>query len=180
MNQSTVSRRLIAVSLSTLALAIAGCGEGGSAEKQTLEAAAAAAADYERGPHNGRMLRDGDFALEITIFEEGPEPLYRLYPYLKDKPLDPRQVQASIALTRLGPSVDRFAFTAAEDYLTSPTVVAEPHSFDVAVAATHAGKQSTWNYPSYEGRTIITAAAAQAGGVTTSVPGALCWARACL
>ncbi|OYX58063.1 MAG: HlyD family secretion protein [Brevundimonas subvibrioides] len=160
------ARRGLATPLLTLALAVAGCGEG-APEKLSPEAAAAAAADYERGPHNGRMLRDGDFALEITIFEEGPEPLYRLYPYLKDKPVDPRQVQASIALTRLGPLVDRFVFTATEDYLTSPTVVAEPHSFDVSVAATHAGKRSTWSYPSYEGRTIITAAAAQAGGVTT-------------
>ncbi|OYW37140.1 MAG: HlyD family secretion protein [Brevundimonas sp. 12-68-7] len=170
MNRYSTARRGLAGPLLTLALAVAGCGEG-APEKLSPEAAAAAAADYERGPHNGRMLRDGDFALEITIFEEGPEPLYRLYPYLKDKPVDPRQVQASIALTRLGPSVDRFVFAAAEDYLTSPTVVAEPHSFDVSVAATHAGKRSTWSYPSYEGRTIITAAAARAGGVTTQRAG---------
>ena len=129
------------------------------------------AGEYERGPHNGRMLRDGDFALEVTIFEEGPEPLYRLYAYLKDKPVDPRQVQATIALTRLGGRIDRFAFSATEDYLTSPTVVAEPHSFDVSVAATHAGERHTWAYESYEGRTIITPDAAQAGGVTTERAG---------
>lgn len=162
------SRRLVAVSLLALAAGVSACGQGGATDPAEAEEVAG---EYERGPHNGRMLRDGDFALEVTIFEEGPEPLYRLYPYLKDKPLDPRQVQASIALTRLGPSVDRFAFTATEDYLASPTVVAEPHSFDVAVAATHAGKRSTWTYPSYEGRTIITAAAAQAGGVTTQRAG---------
>lgn len=135
------------------------------------ETAEAEAGEYERGPHNGRMLRDGDFALEVTIFEEGPEPLYRLYPYLKDKPVDPRQVQATIALTRLGGRIDRFTFTAAEDYLTSPTVVSEPHSFDVSVAATHAGERHTWAYESYEGRTIITPDAAQAGGVTTERAG---------
>lgn len=157
------SRRLVAVSLISLAVSIAACGQGGGANPAEAEAEAG---DYERGPHNGRMLRDGDFALEVTIFEEGPEPLYRLYPYLKDKPLDPRQIQASIVLTRLGPKVDRFAFTATEDYLTSPTIVAEPHSFDVAVAASHAGKSHRWNYASYEGRTIITPEAAQAGGVT--------------
>jgi cobalt-zinc-cadmium efflux system membrane fusion protein len=117
------------------------------------------------------MLRDGDFALEVTIYEEGPEPLYRLYAYLKDKPVDPRQVQASIALTRLGGRVDRFAFTPFEDYLASPTVVAEPHSFDVSVAATHAGKRHAWAFPSYEGRTIITPDAARAGGVTTERAG---------
>ncbi|OYX58619.1 MAG: HlyD family secretion protein [Brevundimonas subvibrioides] len=169
MIRHTPSRRMIAASLLALAVGVSACGQGAAEKAEGAEAAAAA--DYERGPHNGRLLRDGDFSLEITIFEEGPEPLYRLYPYLKDKPLDPRQVQASIALTRLGPKVDRFAFTPAEDYLTSPTVVAEPHSFDVSVAATHAGKRSTWTYPSYEGRTVITADAARAGGVTTQRAG---------
>ena len=158
------SRRLVAVSLLALAVGVSACGQGGASDPAEAEAEAG---EYERGPHNGRMLRDGDFALEVTIFEEGPEPLYRLYPYLKDKPLDPRQVQASIVLTRLGPKIDRFAFTATEDYLASPTVVAEPHSFDVAVAASHAGQSHRWTYPSYEGRTIITPDAAQAGGVTT-------------
>jgi cobalt-zinc-cadmium efflux system membrane fusion protein len=161
------SRRLIALSLAAMTLAVGACGEGAPETGETE----AAAADYERGPHNGRLLRDGDFALEVTIYEDGPEPLYRLYPYLNDEPVDPRQVQASIVLTRLGPKIDRFAFTAAEDYLTSPTVVVEPHSFDVSVAATHAGRRSTWAYESYEGRTIITPAAAQAGGVTTQRAG---------
>ena len=63
------ARRGLATPLLTLALAVAGCGQG-APEKLSPEAAAAAAADYERGPHNGRMLRDGDFALEITIFED--------------------------------------------------------------------------------------------------------------
>jgi membrane fusion protein, heavy metal efflux system len=147
-------------------LGLAACSDAPGAEMAEAEAG-----EYERGPHNGRMLRDGDFALEVTIFEEGPEPLYRLYPYVKDQPVDPRQVLATIALTRLGGRVDRFAFTAAEDYLTSPTVVAEPHSFDVSVAATHAGQRHTWAYESYEGRTIITPDAAQAGGVTTERAG---------
>jgi cobalt-zinc-cadmium efflux system membrane fusion protein len=39
------------------------------------------------------------------------------------------------------------------------------------VAATHAGKRSSWTYESYEGRTIITPDAARAGGVTTQRAG---------
>ena len=30
--------------------------------------------DYERGPNNGRMLRDGDFAIELAIVEAGVPP----------------------------------------------------------------------------------------------------------
>jgi cobalt-zinc-cadmium efflux system membrane fusion protein len=163
------SRRVFGAAMTALAVTLAACGSGGG-EKAEGEHGEAAA-EYERGPHRGRLLRDGDFSLEITIYEEGPEPLFRLYPYLKDKPLDPRQVQATIALTRLGPKVDRFAFTAENDYLASPGIVSEPHSFDVAVTAVHAGKRSSWTYQSYEGRTIISAEAARAGGVTTERAG---------
>ena len=159
----TPSRRIIAASFLALAVGLSACGQGGSTEKAEGEIAAG---DYERGPHRGRMLRDGDFALEVTIYEEGPEPLFRLYPYLKDKPVDPRQVQATITLGRTGPKTDRFTFTPENDYLTAPGVVFEPHSFDVTVTAAHAGKQHRWAYASYEGRTTIAADAAQAGGVT--------------
>ena len=169
MIRHTPSRRMIAASLLALAVGVSACGQGTAEKAEGAEAAAAAA--YERGPHNGRLLRDGDFSLEITLFEEGPEPLFRLYPYLKDKPLDPRQVQATIALTRLGPKVDRFTFAAENDYLASPAVVSEPHSFDVAVNAARGGQRSTWTYQSYEGRTVITADAARAGGVTTQRAG---------
>ena len=156
------SRRIIAASLLALAVGVSACGQG-AAEKAEGEVAAG---DYERGPHRGRMLRDGDFALEITLYEEGPEPLFRLYPYVNDKPVDPGQVQAAITLGRLGPKTDRFVFTAENDYLASPGVVFEPHSFDVVVTAAHVGKQHRWAYASYEGRTTIAADAARAGGVT--------------
>ena len=169
MTPPRVSRRLVAVSLMALAAGVSACGQGAPTE---TAAGGAAAADYERGPHRGRLLRDGDFALEVTIYEEGPEPLFRLYPYVKDKPVDPRQVQATITLSRLGPKTDRFAFTAENDYLTGPGVVSEPHSFDVAVTAAHAGGQHRWAYASYEGRTTISADAARAGGVTVERAGA--------
>ncbi|WP_201463343.1 efflux RND transporter periplasmic adaptor subunit [Brevundimonas aurantiaca] len=171
MNRYPSRRFAIGGAMTALALAMAACGGGSEKAEKAEGAEGAAATDYERGPHNGRLLRDGDFSLEVTIYEEGPEPLFRLYPYLKDRPFDPRQVQASIALTRLGPKVDRFNFTAENDYLASPGVVSEPHSFDVAVAATRGNQRSNWTYQSYEGRTIISADAARAGGVTTERAG---------
>ena len=125
----------------------------------------------ERGPHRGRMLRDGDFALELAIFEDGQEPQFRAYAYRKDKPVDPRQVALTVELTRLGGKVDRFAFKPQADYLAGGGVVSEPHSFDVRVVASEGGRRHGWTYASYEGRTIIKAAAAQAGGVRTEVAG---------
>lgn len=166
-----MTRILLSVG-SVLALSLlAGCGESPSTTETGEQATTAAAADYERGPHRGRMLRDGDFAVEVTIFEDGVEPEYRVYAYRNDKPLAPREVQLAIELTRLGGRVDRFSFTPQEDYLRGDGVVIEPHSFDVKVRATEGGRTHNWSYPSYEGRTTISAQSAQAGGVRSEHAG---------
>ena len=73
----------------------------------------AAPADFERGPHNGRLLRDGDVSLEVTVFEDGVPPEFHVYPFRNNQPLDPRQVQLGMSVSRLGGEVNQFAFTAA-------------------------------------------------------------------
>ena len=65
---------------------LAGCGESPTTTETAEPKADAAASEYERGPHRGRMLRDGDFAVEITIFEDGVDPEFHVYPYRGDKP----------------------------------------------------------------------------------------------
>ena len=154
-----------------LALALlAGCGGTPTNESQS-EHAEAAADEYERGPHRGRMLRSGDFALEVTIFEDGVEPEFRVYAWRDDKPIPPSQVQVAIELSRLGGWVDRFAFTQQEDFLRGGGAVREPHSFDVQVRATEGGRTHNWSYASYEGRATISAEPARAGGVRSERAG---------
>src|SRR3546814_5812651 len=103
------------------------------------------------------MLRDGDFALEVTIFETGVPPQFQLYAYDDGEPLAAETVQARVELHRLDGQVDTFAFKPVEDYLVGDGTVIEPHSFDVKVSATHEGAQHQWEYASYEGRTTIRA-----------------------
>jgi cobalt-zinc-cadmium efflux system membrane fusion protein len=145
----------------------AACGAGNGAEGED----AAATADYERGPHRGRMLRDGEFAIEMTIFEDGVPPEFHIYAYRNDQPVDPREVQLSVALTRLGGAVDQFQFAPEADYLKGAGVVTEPHSFDVAVRAVYDGATHEWAYDSYEGRTTIGAAQAEAAGIRVEAAG---------
>lgn len=128
-------------------------------------------AEFERGPHRGRMLRDGTFALEITIFEEGVPPEFHVYPSDAGKPIPPSDVKLAIELDRLGNRVDKITFAAQDDYLKSDQVVHEPHSFDVKVSAERGGKSSEWSYASYEGRTQISARAADAAGVKVEKAG---------
>lgn len=126
---------------------------------------------YERGPHGGRLLIDGDFTVEMSIFEAGGPPQFRVYPSTAGKPVVPSQVTLEVELSRLGGRVDHFAFEAEGDYLAGDGVVEEPHSFDVTVKARYQGKRHEWAYPSYEGRTTIAAAAARAAGVETESAG---------
>ena len=153
-----------------LALPLAACG-GEPDTKAAVEAEEPAAGDYERGPHNGRMLRDGDFALELTVFEDGIPPEYRLYVYRDDKPLPPGQVQASVTIRRLDGEVTTFSFRPEQDYLRANATLVEPHSFDVAVTAIEGSRRHQWRFPSYEGRTTITAEAARAAGIETATAG---------
>ncbi len=124
-----------------------------------------------RGPHHGRLLRDGAFAVEVTIFESGIPPQFRLYLYRDDAPLPPSAATVTIELRRLGDRIDRFRFTPQGDYLVGDGVVEEPHSFDVTVTAVHDGATSTWTYQSYEGRVTLPAAAAAESGVEVKAAG---------
>ena len=154
-----------------LALPLAGCGGEGAGNNVAAKAEAPAAGEYERGPHNGRMLRDGDFALEMTVFEDGVPPEYRLFAYRDDKPLPPGEVRASVTIRRLDGEVTAFGFRPEQDYLRGDATLVEPHSFDVAVTATEGGRRHQWRFPSYEGRTTITAEAARAAGIETAIAG---------
>src|SRR3546814_10674920 len=117
------------------------------------------------------MLRDGDFALEVTIFETGVPPQFQLSAYDDGEPRAAGTVQARVGLHRLDGQVDTFAFKPVEDYLVGDGTVIEPHSFDVKVSATHEGAQHQWEYASYEGRTTIRAAVAQDAGIEVEAAG---------
>ncbi|MEC9357528.1 MAG: efflux RND transporter periplasmic adaptor subunit [Pseudomonadota bacterium] len=130
-----------------------------------------AAADYERGPHRGRMLRDGDFALELQIFEDGVPPEYHVYLFRDDRALPPDASTVTVELTRLGDKIDRFEFEPRGDYLLGNGTVVEPHSFSVAVSATENGKTHRWTFDSFEGRVTILEPIARDAGIGTEIAG---------
>jgi cobalt-zinc-cadmium efflux system membrane fusion protein len=126
---------------------------------------------FERGPHRGRLLRDGDFALELQIFEDGVEPEFHVYLFSKGQPLPPEAATVNVELTRLGGRVDRFTFVPRGDHLIGSGTVHEPHSFGVVVAASEGGREHRWAYDSFEGRTTIAAKIAADAGVKTGKAG---------
>lgn len=124
-----------------------------------------------KGPHGGRLLNDGKFAAEVTIFERGVPPEFRVFFYNKNKPIDPSEVELAIELHRFGGRVDKIGFTVSEDYLLGDMEVVEPHSFDVKVIAQRGGQTSRWEYDSYEGRTNISSQAAASSGIVLETVG---------
>jgi cobalt-zinc-cadmium efflux system membrane fusion protein len=127
--------------------------------------------EQQKGPHDGRLLREGDFAIEVTIFERGIPPEFRIYAYESDKPLPPSEVDLTIELHRFGGRVDRIGFKQRDDYLLGDTEVFEPHSFDVVVAAQHRGKSYRWTYDSYEGRTTMSPESVRSAGIVLEQAG---------
>ena len=124
-----------------------------------------------KGPNGGRLLEQGDFALEVTIYETGVPPEFRLYAYEQGKLLPAGEVKATLELVRLGNQIDRFVFEPKGDYLGAEGVVTEPHSFDVNVTATYAGQTYKWSYESHEGRVTIADEVAARSGIATAVAG---------
>ena len=162
---------ILAVVLSALAL-LGGCSksdppadEHGHGEEQAEHE------EFERGPHGGRMLEDGDFAIELAIFESGVPPEFRAWATRGGKPLEPSQVQLAVQLERFGGVAQRIEFAPQQDFLRSTSEVSEPHSFAVAVEATSHGATHRWQYESFEGRTQIVASAAKEAGVVIETAG---------
>ncbi|MFT5537978.1 efflux RND transporter periplasmic adaptor subunit [Parasphingorhabdus sp.] len=129
------------------------------------------AAEEEKGPHGGKILRDGDFAVEMTVFEDGVPPEFRVYPTRNGKPVDPKSVKLTVTLKRLDGQIEKFAFKPEKDYLVGQGTVIEPHSFDVEVVAASGGKRHVWKYSSPEGQTKISKSAAEDGGIEIETVG---------
>jgi cobalt-zinc-cadmium efflux system membrane fusion protein len=131
--------------------------EGHNAGMETAEPA--------KGPHGGRLLVDGNFALELAIFETGVPPEYRAWVSWNDAPANLNDIDLQIELTRLGDRIDNIAFSVQDDFLRGDTVIYEPHSFAVSIKAGYQGKTYAWQFDNFEGRTRIGAEVAEAFGL---------------
>ena len=128
-------------------------------------------AEPEKGPHRGRMLRDGGLAVELAIFETGVPPEFRVWVSNGGEPVSPDSVDLQVKLTRLGNVVDDIRFRAEGNYLRGDTVIYEPHSFVVTLIAHYQGKTYRWEYDNFEGRTLIGDGVAEAMGIATETAG---------
>lgn len=142
----------------------------GGASTDALEDETAAA--YPRGPHGGRLLSDDGLQVEVTIYETGVPPVFKVYPLdAAGRPVPPAEIALRIELHRLGGRIDRFAFAPEADYLLGAGVVEEPHSFDVKVFAEYKGRRHEWSYSQVEGKVMLGDDQLRTAGVTIETAG---------
>jgi cobalt-zinc-cadmium efflux system membrane fusion protein len=135
-------------------------------------AAEAGPLEYPRGPHGARLLSDGPLQLEVTIYETGVPPQFRVYPFdAALKPLPPKDVVLQIELHRLGGRVDRINFQPEADYLRGDAVVEEPHSFDVKLTAQNGGRQHQFSYSQIEGKVKLGPDQVKSAGISINTVG---------
>lgn len=155
----------------TLVLVLLACGGSDPGSGGTAGHGGGDPAAEAKGPHGGRLLTSDDFELELAIFERGVPPEFRAWARKGGEPIPTGDVSLQVKLARLGGRVDDISFAPEGAYLRGDTVVYEPHSFEVSIAAEHEGEKYTWHYENFEGRTRITPEAAQSLGVETAVAG---------
>ena len=124
-----------------------------------------------RGPHGGRLLEHDGFELEVTVYEQGLPPEFRVYAYRDDHPVKPEEVALVMMLERTGGRTDHVRFKPQGDYLRSTSIIHEPHSFVVSASAAHGGKTYSFRYENFEGRTQIPDQVAAEMGITTETAG---------
>ncbi len=125
----------------------------------------------EKGPNRGRMLRDGNFAIELSIFETGVPPEFRVWATADGKAIEPSKIDLNVKLTRLGDGIDDINFYQEGEYLRGDMVIYEPHSFMVSLSAKYQGKTFNWQYDNFEGRTKIADDIAKAMEISTDFVG---------
>ena len=167
--------KLAAVALTALALPLlSSCAENETGDAHSAASNLSGSGERPiKGPHGGRLLEKDGFQVEVTIYERGIPPEFRVYAFESKRPIDPAEVQLTIELSRLGGRVDVIAFRKVNDYLLGDTEVEEPHSFDVKVIAEWKGRTFRMGYSQIEARTELSPEAVQGSGIVVEEVGAV-------
>lgn len=131
-------------------LLLTACGQN-KEDTVTAHEPATVAQEIARGPHKGRLFEKEGLGLEVTIFEDGVAPEFRVYPTLDGKAADPKTVRLTMTLERLG-ATQTINFSPQNAYLRGDQEVYEPHSFSVKLAARYEEKNYEFAYEQIEWR----------------------------
>jgi membrane fusion protein, heavy metal efflux system len=123
----------------------------------------------DKGPHGGKLLREGDFALEIVTYEKGGRPHFRVYASHNGRPIDPGEIKVSIRLERLGDNVEAHELKPGPGFLFGSREIDKPLSFFVKASARWQEEEFEWEYSQYEGRLTLPEELARQMGIQTAL-----------
>ncbi|MDI9235126.1 efflux RND transporter periplasmic adaptor subunit [Limnohabitans lacus] len=125
-----------------------------------------------KGPHGGKLFKEGDFGLEALLAEEGGEPRLRIWLYEKSNPLPTNAAKVGATISRLTGEKQTLNFTSDKDSLLSREVVPEPHAFEISIAAQTANKPFIFVLNQEEGKVELSDAQIKAASIGIDTAGA--------
>lgn len=96
---------------------------------------------HEHGPHGGMLVDTGHGFVELTVFETGVPPRWRLFFYnaaQQPRPLPPAD-SVTVETVRAGDTRQTFTFGVGDGFLESTRDIPEPHEFQAIVRLAHGG-----------------------------------------
>ena len=125
-----------------------------------------------KGPHGGKLFKEGDFGLEALLAEDGGEPRLRIWLYEKEKALASSAAKVSATVTRLTGEKQALNFTPDKDSLLSREIVPEPHAFEISIVAQTANATFTFSFSQEEGKVELSDPQIKAASIGIDTAGA--------
>lgn len=107
---------------------------------------AAPAKNRKKGPHGGLLLDTGHGWLEVSIFESGVSPRFRIYPCKAsgESVSVPKGTNVKISTARLDGRTQEFSFDATNDFWEATSELPEPHEFLATITMGHSHHEHTY------------------------------------
>ena len=101
---------------------------------------------HEHGPHGGTWIDTGHGSIEISVFETGVPPHFRLYFSPDQKSLVTPAPDQVVTIETIRPDGARqvFEFVARGEFLQSTADIPEPHEFRLILSVNHGGHAHTY------------------------------------
>jgi len=125
--------------------------------------------ESEKGPHGGKLLSSEHTVVELLFIEQQDASAFRAWVTRNDTPVNDKNTQLNVELTRLNGQVNALNFTPINGVWLSTETVNAPHSFDISVTLNTAGEHYQWNFDSYEGRVEIPSDIAAKAGIKSEL-----------
>jgi nickel/cobalt exporter len=99
----------------------------------------------EHGPHRGTCVKTEQGIIEISVFETGVPPRFRLYFFdANERATNPPRETVMIETIRRDGRRQRFDFRLEQGFLESTGDIPEPHEFEVKLEVSHEGHIHTY------------------------------------